>query len=98
MTKIKPLSDHILIEPIKEEEKTKAGILLPQTAEKEKPEQGKVIAVGPGKKTSSGKIIPLDVKVGQKVLFKKYGPDEIKVGGKEYLIASEDDILAIIED
>jgi chaperonin GroES len=98
MTKIKPLSDHILIEPIKEEEKTKAGILLPQTAEKEKPEQGKVIAVGPGKKTSSGKVIPLDVKVGQKVLFKKYGPDEIKVDGKEYLIASEDDILAIIED
>jgi chaperonin GroES len=94
---IKPLSNHILIEPIKEEEKTKTGILLPETAEKEKPEQGKVIAVGPGRKTSSGKIIPLDVKVGQKVLFKKYGPDEIKVDDKEYLIASEEDILAIIE-
>jgi chaperonin GroES len=95
--KIKPLSNHILIEPIKEEEKTKAGILLPETAEKEKPEQGKVIAIGPGRKTISGKLIPLDVKPGQKVLFKKYGPDEIKLGDKEYLIASEEDILAIIE-
>ena len=95
--KINPLSDHILIEPIKEEEKTKSGILLPETAEKEKPEQGKVIAVGPGRKTSAGKVIPMEVKVGQKVLFKKYGPDEIKVDDKEYLIAKEEDILAIIE-
>jgi chaperonin GroES len=94
---IKPLSDHILIEPIKEEEKTKTGILLPETAEKEKPEQGQVIAVGPGKKTEDGKIIPLDVKPGQKVLFTKYGPNEIKVDDKEYLIAKEEDILAIIE-
>ncbi len=95
--KIKPLSDHILIEPIKEREKTKAGILLPETAEKERPEQGRVIATGPGRKTSSGKIIPLEVKVGDKVLFTKYGPNEIKVDDKEYLIAREDDILAIIE-
>lgn len=95
--KIKPLSDHILIEAVKEEEKTKSGILLPETAEKEKPEQGKVIAVGPGRKTSAGKIVPMEVKVGQKVLFKKYGPDEIKVDDKEYLIAREEDILAIIE-
>jgi len=95
--KIKPLADHILIEPIGEEEKTKTGILLPQTAEKERPEQGKVIAVGPGKKTESGKIIPLEVKVGDKVLFTKYGPNEIKIEDKEYLIAREEDILAIIE-
>ncbi len=95
--KIKPLSDHILIEPIKEEEKTKAGILLPETAEKEKPEQGKIIAVGPGRKTASGKIVPLSVQPGQKVLFTKYGPNEIKVDDKEYLIAKEEDILAIIE-
>ncbi len=94
---IKPLSDHILIEPIKEEEKTKTGILLPETAEKEKPEQGRVIAVGPGRKTTSGKIIPVDVQAGQKVLFTKYGPNEIKVDDKEYLIAKEEDILAIIE-
>lgn len=95
--KIKPLSDHILIEPLKKEEKTKTGILLPETVEKERPEQGKVIAVGPGKRDEKGNLIPLSVKPGQKVLFKKYGPDEIKVDDKEYLIASEEDILAIIE-
>lgn len=94
---IKPLSDYVLIEPIKEEEKTKAGILLPDTAEKEKPEQGKVIAVGPGKKTSSGKIIEMEVKAGDKVLFTKYGPNEIKVEDKEYLIAKQEDILAVLE-
>ena len=94
---IKPLSDHILIEPIKEEEKTKSGILLPETAEKERPEQGKVIAVGPGKKNKQGEYIPLDVKPGQIVLFTKYGPNEIKVEEKEYLIAKEEDILAILE-
>jgi len=94
---IKPLADHILIEPIKEEEKTKAGIFLPDTASKEKSEEGKVIAVGPGKKTDEGKIIPVSVKPGDKVLFSKYGPSEIKVDDKEYLIAREDDILAIIE-
>ncbi|MDO8633657.1 MAG: co-chaperone GroES, partial [Candidatus Wildermuthbacteria bacterium] len=65
--------------------------------EKEKPEQGKVIAVGPGKKTEDGKVIPLEVKAGDVVLFKKYGPDEIKIEDKEYLIASEEDILAIVE-
>ena len=94
---IKPLSDHILIEPLKGEEKTKSGILLPETAEKEKPEQGKVVAVGPGRKTQDGKIILVEVKAGQIVLFKKYGPDEFKIDGKEYLIAREEDILAILE-
>lgn len=94
---IKPLSDHILIEPIKEEEKTKAGIFLPETASKEKSEEGKVIATGPGKITEDGKIIPMSVKPGDKVLFTKYGPSEIKLDNKEYLIASESDILAIIE-
>ncbi len=94
---IKPLSDHILIEPIKEEEKTKMGILLPETAEKERPEQGKVIAVGPGKKDKTGKFIPLEVKVGDKVLFTKYGSNEIKIDDKEYLIAKEEYILAILE-
>ena len=93
---IKPLSDHILIEPLKQEEKTKSGILLPETAEKEKPEQGKVVAVGPGKTTDEGKLIPITVKVGDVVLFKKYGPDEFKIDDKEYLIASAEDILAII--
>ena len=94
---IKPLSDHILIEPIREEEKTKSGIFLPDTAQKEKPEQGMVIAVGEGKKTDDGNIVPVSIKPGQKVLFTKYGPSEIKIDGKEYLIASESDVLAIIE-
>ena len=93
-----PISDHVLIEPIKGEEKSKGGILLPQTAEKERPEQGKIIAVGPGKKDETGKIIPLEVKPGDKVLFTKYGPNEIKVEDKEYLIAKEEDILAIINE
>jgi len=95
--KIKPLADHILIEPASGQEKTKSGIFLPDTAEKERPEQGKVIAVGPGKKLSSGKLVPLEVKKGDVVLFTKYGPNEIKVDNKEYLIAKEEDILAILE-
>jgi chaperonin GroES len=94
---IKPLADYVLIEPIKEEEKTKAGILLPESAEKEKPEKGKVVAVGPGRRDEKGNLVPVSVKVGDVVLFKKYGPDEIKVEGKEYLICKEEDILAIIE-
>ena len=94
---IKPLSDHILVEPLKEEEKTKSGILLPETAEKERPEQGKVVAVGPGRKTNAGKIIPIDIEVGDKILFTKYSPNEIKIDGKEYLILKQEDILAILE-
>ena len=94
---IKPISDHIVIEPLKAEEKTKGGILLSQSGEKERQEQGKVIAVGPGKTTPSGKVILMEVKVGDKVIFSKYGPHEIKLDNKEYLIANQGDILAIIE-
>ena len=94
---IRPLADHILIEPLKQEEKTKSGILLPETAEKERPEQGKVIATGPGKKTDDGKLVPMEVKPGDVVLFTKYSPNEVKIDEKEYLIAKEEDILAIIE-
>ena len=96
MIKIKPLSDRVLIEPMSKEEKTKSGIYLPDTADKERPEQGKVLAVGPGK-YDDGKLVKPAVKKGDVVLFTKYGPNEIKVGGKEYLIAKEDDILAIME-
>jgi len=95
--KIRPISNYILIEPLAQEEKTKAGIFLPESADKDRPEQGKIVAVGPGKKMVSGKILPVNVKVGDKVLFSKYGPTEIKVDNKEYLIAKEEDILAILE-
>ena len=95
--KIKPLADYIVIEPISQEEKTKSGILVPATIEKERPEQGRVIAVGSGKKTSSGQTIAPEVKPGDIVLFTKYGPTEVKVDDKEYLIAKQEDILAVIE-
>ena len=95
---IKPLRDHILIEPVKQEEKSKGGIFLPDTVSKDKSEQGRVVAIGNGKKTDDWKIIPLSVKPGDVVLFSKYGPSEIKIDDKEYLIASENDILAIIEE
>ena len=98
--KIKPLGDRVLIEPVSKEDregKTKSGIIIPDTAEKERPEEGKIIAVGEGKKTENGRIVPMSLKSGQRVLFTKYGPNEIKVDGKEYLIAKEVDILAIIE-
>lgn len=95
--KIKPLGDRALIEPIGEKEKTKSGIYLPETVNKERSEEGKVIAVGPGKLGEDGKRIPMNVKKGDRVLFSKYGPNELKVDGKEYLIAREEDILAILE-
>lgn len=94
---IKPLEDRVLIEPISQDAKTKAGIVLPDTADKEKPEQGKVVAVGPGRIDSNGNRIPMDIKKGDIVLFTKYGPNEIKINNKEYLIAKEEDILAIIK-
>ncbi|KKW18247.1 MAG: 10 kDa chaperonin [Parcubacteria group bacterium GW2011_GWB1_50_9] len=77
--------------------KTKAGIYLPETADKERPQEGKVFAVGPGKMSDEGKKIPMSVKKGDRVLFTKYGPAEVKVDGKEYLIAKEEDILAILD-
>lgn len=96
--KINPLGDRVVIEPLSEEKgsKTKTGIYLPETVDKERPEQGKIVAVGPGKMTDEGKRVPVNVKKGDIVLFTKYGPNEIKVDGKEYLIAREEDILAIL--
>ncbi len=102
MLNIKPLGDRVLIEPLSENERqsasgrTKGGILIPDTADKEKPMEGKVIAVGDGKILENGKLQPLSVKAGDKVLFSKYGPTEIKIDDKEYLIAKEEDILGII--
>ena len=98
--KIKPLADRVLIEPISAEEIKKIGkisIVLPQTLDKERPEQGKVVAVGPGRFDEDGRRVPMSVKKGDTVLFTKYGPNEIKIDGKEYLIAEEKDILAILE-
>ncbi len=97
--KIKPLADYVLIEPEAEKEKTEGGILLPDSADKGRPEKGKVVAVGPGKTNAQGKITPMEVKKGDNVLFTKYGPTEIKTvdDKKEYLIAKQDEILAIIE-
>lgn len=94
---IKPLSDHVFIEPIADEKVTKTGIVLPDTAEKERPMKGRVVAVGVGKKNDRGELMPMSVKVGDAILFKKYGPDEIQIDGKKYLVGSEEDILAIIE-
>lgn len=93
---LKPLSNRVFIEPVEEETTTKSGIVIPDTA-KEKPLKGRIVAVGPGKYNEGGELIPMSVKVGDLVLFKKYGPDEIEVDGKKYLVGEEDDILAIIE-
>jgi chaperonin GroES len=93
---IRPLHDRIIVERLEEETKTAGGIIIPDTA-KEKPQQGKVIAVGKGKKTEEGKILPLDVKVGDKILFGKYSGTEIKLDGKEFLMMREDDVLGVIE-
>src|SRR5882762_1177681 len=94
--KIRPLGDRILVKRIKEEERTKGGIIIPDTA-KEKPQEGKVVAVGKGKFNDDGKLIPLEVKAGDKILFGKYSGSEVKIEGDEHLIMREDDILGILE-
>ena len=94
---IKPLSNHLFIEAVELEKTTASGIVLPETAEKEKPIKGKVIATGPGKINEKGERLPMSVKVGDLVLFKKYGPEEIEIEGKKYLVGDEDDILAILD-
>ena len=94
--KVRPLHDRILIERLEEKEGKKGGIIIPDTA-KEKPQEGKVIAVGNGKVTEDGKKIPLDVKAGDKILFGKYSGSEVKLDDKEYLIMREEDVLAILE-
>ncbi len=98
MKNIKPLSDHVFLEAMEEDRVTKSGIVLPDTAEKEKPVRGRVVAVGPGKRNDRGELLPLSLKVGDLVLFKKYGPDEVEISGKKYLVAEENDILATLEN
>ena len=94
--KLRPLHDRILVRRIEEEEKTKGGLIIPATA-KEKPQQGKVIAVGKGRVSEDGKLLPLDVHKGDRVLFAKYAGSEIEVGGDEHLIIREDDVLGVLE-
>jgi chaperonin GroES len=95
--KVRPLNDNVVVKPTKEDEVTKSGIVLPETINKERPEQGEVIAIGEGKLMDNGQRAPMSVKIGDKIMFKKYSPDEIKVDDQEYLIVSQNDILAIIE-
>ena len=93
--KLRPLHDRVIIKRLEEERKTASGIVIPDTAA-EKPDQGEVLAVGPGKKNEDGKVTPVDVKVGDKILFGKYSGSEVQVEDKEYLILREDDILAVL--
>jgi chaperonin GroES len=94
--KVRPLNDRIIVKRLEEEEKTKGGIIIPDSA-KEKPIEGKVIAVGDGRINKEGKKIPMEIKKGDRILFAKYGGTEIKMDGEEYLMMKEDDVLAIIE-
>ena len=95
--KLKPVSDYIIIELQKNEAKTKSGIVLPDTIEKEKPQEGVVVAAGPGKMMEGGVRSEMQVKAGDRVLFSKYSPTEVKVDGKEYFVIREDDIMAVIK-
>ena len=94
--KVRPLHDRILIKRIEEKESVKGGIIIPDSA-KEKPQEGEVIAVGHGKKTEEGKVVPLDVKVGDRILFGKYSGTEIKLDNQEYLIVREEEVLGVLE-
>jgi len=93
---LRPLQDRILVERVQESGKTKGGIIIPDTA-KEKPAEGKVIATGNGRIAEDGKVLPMDIKVGDKVLFSKYGGTEVKIDGIDYLIMRQDDVLGVIE-
>ena len=93
---LRPLSDKVIVKAVGKKEASVSGIIIPETADKEKPEQGEVIAVGPGK-FEDGKLVPPSVKVGEKVVFKKYSPDEVEIDGVEYLVLAESDLMAVIE-
>jgi len=95
--KLRPLEDHIIVEAVEENSTHSSGIIIPDTVSKEKPQKGKVLAVGPGKINSEGGRMPMDIKVGDTVLFSKYGPTEVKIEGKELLVLSQTDVLAVIE-
>ncbi len=95
---IRPLGDRVLVKPEEiEDEKSPSGIIIPDTAQKEKPERGEVVAVGPGKKTDKGELIPISVKVGDTVVFSKYGYDEVTINDEEYYMVQESNILAVVK-
>lgn len=96
--RIRPLGDRVVVKPVEREEKTKTGIFLPDTASKERPMEGTVLAVGEGRRDDNGKLVPMNVKAGDKVIFAKYSGTEFKVDDVEYLILSEKDILGIVQD
>ena len=93
---LRPLSDRILVERVAEDEKTKGGIIIPDTA-KEKPAEGKIVAAGNGRMGEDGKLLPMDVKVGDRILFSKYGGTDVKIDGGDYLILRQEDVLGVIE-
>lgn len=97
MATLRPLHDHIIVKAMSDEQTTKSGIVLPDTADKQRSEKGEVIAIGPGKMTDAGKRLEMSVKKGDKVIFKKYAPDQIKIDKEEFLIIGESDVLAVIE-
>lgn len=96
--KIEPLYDKVVIKPLTEEEVTASGIVLPDTVDREKPMQGEVVAVGPGKRSETGESMSMSVKVGDKVLFTKYAPDEVEIDGEDYLVIDEEKIIGIVRD
>lgn len=95
--KLKPTSNHLVLKPLDAEKTTASGIIIPDTISKDKPEQGEVLATGPGKMLENGTRQAMEISTGQKVLFKKYSPDEFEIDGEKYLVISEDEVIAIIE-
>ena len=96
--KLRPLGDRLIVKPAAKEEMSKGGIILPDTVSKERPEQGEVVEIGPGKVLENGSRAPMNVKVGDKIVFKKYSPDEVKIDEVEYLVLAESDVMAVIEN
>lgn len=94
---LRPIGDHLIVKPLAKEEKSASGIIIPDTVEKERAERGEVVAVGPGRTLENGTRSVVDVKVGDKVVFKKYAPDEVKVGGEEFLVIKMEDVVAVME-
>jgi chaperonin GroES len=94
--KLRPLGDRVVVEPLEQEERTESGLFIPETA-KEKPQRGKIVAIGEGRRDEDGKRIPMDVKVGETILFAKYGGTEVKLDGQKILILKETDILAVVD-